>query len=78
MADICSNPTKDGLYQAYFIDFLGRHQYLTKGTSKEALKAVRSLEKEHNEIRRLIKLIGARAPRDERLLRMNDAKRESI
>jgi hypothetical protein len=43
MADVRSQPTNDGLYQAYYTDFLGRRQYLiTATTSKEALKAARA------------------------------------
>jgi len=76
MAGICSKPTKDGLYQAYYIDCLGRRQYLIEATLKEALKTAHVVAKECVEIRRLINLMGARARRNSQVVRLMGVKKE--
>jgi hypothetical protein len=52
MAGVRSKPTRGGLYQAYYTDWMGKRQYLTDTTAKKALKAPHAVEKEHDEIRK--------------------------
>ena len=52
MAGVRKQPTKGGLYQAYYKDWTGKRQYLTEETAKQALKAAMAIEKEHDEIRK--------------------------
>ena len=51
MAGVRKQPTKGGLYQAWFQDHTGQRTFLTASKKKEALQIAQRLEDEHRQVR---------------------------
>ena len=51
MAGVRKQPTKGGLYQAWFLDYRGKRTFLTSAKKKEALQIAQRLEDEHRQVR---------------------------